>query len=290
MTWTCPRCETPNKDQDDVCCVCEEGIRPIKIDSSWKTTKFFKKNIFYGLLAAILITALTIFIKFPSSKNTSPTTEKSLVAISVSSEPKGAKIFINKEFLGLTPINVEYLKGKSIITLEKEGYGAYSREIMIFEGMSLNVDLKKKLSSSPSKNSQPDLDSRAKQFVREFLHRWDVDTPATVLKFYGDNVHLFNKDNVSKAEVLKDLQYYFTRWPKRKNKLVTEIQIFPVQKENLLEAKFTTNYYVERSGSPWCASGISHKILLLEVKENNFSIISITEEVKRDPPNNCTRF
>lgn len=75
--------------------------------------KFYKLGLFFSFLivaALILISCATIF-------------KGSTDDVSFSSEPSGAKVYVNGNLLGTTPVQLE-LKSKSSYTIEfkKEGY------------------------------------------------------------------------------------------------------------------------------------------------------------------------
>lgn len=75
--------------------------------------KFYKGRLFFAFLAVaslILISCATIF-------------KGSTDDVSFSSEPSGAKVYVNGNLLGTTPVQLE-LKSKSSYTIEfkKEGY------------------------------------------------------------------------------------------------------------------------------------------------------------------------
>lgn len=86
------------------------------------------------IFVSILI-AFGFFIYFYSLKGT----------ISVSSNPSGSNVYINDEFVGITPCKVKLAKGKYEIKISKEGFEEYTVTVNIkgYKKESVSVNLEK---------------------------------------------------------------------------------------------------------------------------------------------------
>lgn len=85
----------------------------------------------------ILIILITIFISVEgcAKKNNSP------VSVKISSIPAEAQVYLDKEFKGYTPLNIDVSKTKHRIIILKDGYSALRTDIYISKKQSFNFAL-----------------------------------------------------------------------------------------------------------------------------------------------------
>ena len=66
--------------------------------------------------------------------------------LTVTSEPSGAKLYVNKEYEGTTPYSSAYTSGYCRVQLSKEGYDTYRKRVHIKDNTPLSVRLRPELS------------------------------------------------------------------------------------------------------------------------------------------------
>lgn len=76
----------------------------------------------------------TIKVVRKSYQNISFSLEKSPGILSVKSNPNGAKIYINGDYKGITPIELNLKEGKYNLTISMENYENFTTEVVVFSG------------------------------------------------------------------------------------------------------------------------------------------------------------
>lgn len=78
----------------------------------------------------------------PSAPPPTPASDK--VLIPIASDPPGASVFLNENFIGMTPLKVKLAPGPCKLRLYLNGYAEWSQEIQILEGSEPNISVQLK--------------------------------------------------------------------------------------------------------------------------------------------------
>lgn len=85
-----------------------------------------------------------------------PTPQKPVrVRLSVTTEPKGARVYLDGYFLGHAPVALEVEPGQRQLRVEAEGYQSYERELTLSQDRSLKVHLNPLPKPKPKPASTP---------------------------------------------------------------------------------------------------------------------------------------
>ena len=136
----------------------------------------------------------------------------------------------------------------------------------------------------PSKTAdkpQPNLQSSQKggvnlrPFIESFIAAGESQSDYLAeLPFYADRVEYFDNGVVSRDFIIRDIQKYVTRWPKRRYWIEGDIRTAIVdQQQDITEVRFRLNFAVQNSMK--AARGICDDVLLIRGPSSNPKIIAI---------------
>jgi hypothetical protein len=80
---------------------------------------------------------------FEITKTSSKVISNSTWSLSITSNPLGAKVYINGTYKGVTPIKIELKKGSYTVKLSKDGYKEYTTSVTMNKSNQLNINLTK---------------------------------------------------------------------------------------------------------------------------------------------------
>ncbi len=126
--------------------------------------------------------------------------------------------------------------------------------------------------------SGPSSQDRFRNFIGAYLHARSDPNVEAEAGFFAERVNYFDRPNVSREEIRRELARYRTRWPERQFTLAGGIET-EVEPDGRLRLTFLLRYTL-RNG-PQHSSGETRQMLLLRGSgPNEFQILAINEKAR----------
>ena len=111
------------------------GITAVKIVETGRTNEISGLN--FALSAQDLIDILRRF--YPAADSTSATKQSGSAVVNVTSNPPGADIYVDGQFVGNTPSTLHLTAGPHAIKIESEGKHAWERQMEVIRDSNVNL-------------------------------------------------------------------------------------------------------------------------------------------------------
>lgn len=116
------------------------------------------------------------------------------------------------------------------------------------------------------------------EFVRRFLESGNYDDPGTEASFYADDVNYFDNGNVSKDFVVKDIQKYNQRWPRRHYSVYGEPRVEIVDYVHKVARAIVTFQFVAQN-SQKIVQGSCQDVIYIRDATTNPNVISVKSKM-----------
>ena len=125
----------------------------------------------------------------------------------------------------------------------------------------------------------------ARRFINDYLRASETNRVGNEAKFYADRVNYFDQGMVGRAFIVRDVQRYYRRWPRRHFELLEPLVLAPGPHEEESTVRFLVRFRYDGKdgrGQPVHVEGKTDNIFILQGTEpDDLRIVAMRERRMR---------